>query len=65
MFRFLTITSLLTEHNLDGCDLLQVDTEGHDCRIAQAAIQAGLRPAIIDYEFIHTIRATGRDANGS
>lgn len=50
----LTITSLLTKHNLDGCDLLQVDTEGHDCRIVQAAIQAGLRPAIINYEFIHT-----------
>lgn len=50
----LTVPSLLRKHNLDRCDLLQVDTEGHDCRIVQSAIKAGLRPAIINYEFIHT-----------
>ena len=50
----LTLTSLLRKHNMSGCDLLQVDTEGYDCRIVQSAIHAGLRPAIINYEFIHT-----------
>ncbi len=49
----LTVASLLRKHGLDGCDLLQVDTEGQDCRIVQSAIRAGLRPAIINYEFLH------------
>src|SRR5262245_54064447 len=50
----LTLTSLLRKHDMDGCDLLQIDTEGFDCRIVRSAIHAGLRPAIINYEFIHT-----------
>jgi FkbM family methyltransferase len=49
----LALPSLLRKHNLDGCDLLQVDTEGYDCRIVLSALRAGLRPAIINYEFIH------------
>lgn len=51
----LTLSSLLQKHNLGGCDLLQVDVEGYDCRIVQAAIRGGLRPAIINYEFIHSL----------
>lgn len=50
----LSLKSLLKKHDLDGCDLLQVDTEGFDCRIVRAAIKAGLRPAIINYEYIHS-----------
>jgi FkbM family methyltransferase len=49
----LTVTSLLQKHNYDGCDLLQVDTEGFDCRIVQWTLRAGLRPAIINYEHHH------------
>jgi FkbM family methyltransferase len=50
----LSLPSLLRKHGADSCDLLQVDTEGYDCRIVTWAIQTGLRPAIINYEFIHT-----------
>jgi FkbM family methyltransferase len=50
----LTLDSLLKKHGLRGCDLLQIDTEGYDCRIVQSALRAGLRPSIIHYEFVHT-----------
>jgi FkbM family methyltransferase len=50
----LSVGSLLKKHGINGCDLLQVDTEGFDCRIVQAALRSGLRPAIINYEYIHT-----------
>jgi FkbM family methyltransferase len=50
----LTLPSLLNKHGIAEVDLLQIDTEGHDCHIVRSAIQAGLRPAIINYEFIHT-----------
>jgi FkbM family methyltransferase len=50
----LTLGSLLKKHGLNGCDLLQVDTEGFDCRIVQAALRSGIQPAIINYEYIHT-----------
>jgi len=35
-----------------------VDTEGFDCEIVRTALDAGLRPPIINYEFI---QATRRD----
>lgn len=49
----LTIGSLLRKHGMPEIDLLQVDTEGFDCRIVRSAIGFGLRPAIINYEHIH------------
>lgn len=49
----LSVQSLLRKHDFDSCDLLQIDTEGYDCRLVQLAIRAGLRPSIINYEFIH------------
>lgn len=50
----LTVSSLMKKHDLGGVDLLQVDTEGFDCKIVQWAIQAGLRPAVVNYEYYHS-----------
>lgn len=49
----LTISSLLRKHGMSDVGLLQIDTEGFDCRIVQSAIRFGLRPAIINYEHNH------------
>jgi FkbM family methyltransferase len=50
----LTLPSLLRKHDMDGCELLQIDAEGYDCRIVQAAIRSGLRPGIINYENLNS-----------
>ena len=49
----LTPTSLLKKHGISEIGLLQIDTEGFDCRIVEATLRAGLRPAIINYEHHH------------
>jgi FkbM family methyltransferase len=49
----LTLPSLLRKHGIGELGLLQVDVEGYDCRLVQAALKAGVRPAIINYEHIH------------
>jgi hypothetical protein len=49
----LTLHSLLRKHGIDRISLLQVDTEGSECRIVLAALREGLRPEIINYEYIH------------
>ena len=49
----LTISSLLKKHGMSEIGLLQIDTEGFDCRIVESAIRSGVRPAIINYEHIH------------
>jgi FkbM family methyltransferase len=49
----LTISSLLRKHSMSDVGLLQIDTEGFDCRIVQSTIRSGLRPAIINYEHNH------------
>jgi FkbM family methyltransferase len=48
-----TLTELLTEHGVKRVDLLQVDAEGQDGAIVLAALDAGLTPAIINYESCH------------
>lgn len=50
----MTIPELLDKHHFTDCDLLQVDTEGFDTQIVHWALDAGLRPAVIHYEFVHT-----------
>lgn len=50
----LTFATLVKKHNITQCDLLQIDTEGYDCQIVKSALETGLRPAIINYEYIHT-----------
>jgi FkbM family methyltransferase len=49
----LTLASLLRKHGMSDIGLLQIDTEGFDCRIVESAIRSGVRPAIINYEHIH------------
>src|SRR5262249_29486061 len=50
----LALPSLLKKHSIREVSLLQIDTEGFDCRIVESALRCGLRPMIINYEFIHT-----------
>jgi len=45
--------AIIRDHGLGDLDLLQVDTEGYDCAIVLAALEAGLRPSVIEYEFAH------------
>jgi FkbM family methyltransferase len=49
----MTVASLLRKHGIADVGLLQIDTEGFDCRIVESAIRSGLRPAVINYEHNH------------
>ena len=49
----LTVNSLLERYHVQNLTLLQIDVEGFDCEIVRMAIESGLRPPIINYEFIH------------
>lgn len=49
----ITLPALLAKHEIEDFDLLQIDTEGMDCRIVEWALAANLRPSIIHYEFCH------------
>lgn len=49
----LTIDSLLRKHGMTDVGLLQIDTEGFDCRIVESAIRSGVRPDLINYEHNH------------
>lgn len=54
----LTLHTLLRRHGIQDLTLLQIDAEGFDCQIVHMALDAGLRPQVINYEFVH---ATPRD----
>jgi FkbM family methyltransferase len=45
--------SLAKQQGVRDCDVLVVDTEGMDDEIVRGALNAGLRPAIIQYEWCH------------
>jgi len=47
------LPAIIRDHGLSDVDLLQVDTEGYDCTIVLSALEAGLRPSVIEYEFAH------------
>lgn len=49
----LKLSTLLRKHGIQDLTLLQIDTEGFDCEIIRMALDGGLRPAIINYEFVH------------
>ncbi len=49
----LTVRSLLAKHDFPDVDLLQIDTEGFDYTVIREALNAGLRPALINYENEH------------
>jgi FkbM family methyltransferase len=49
----MTLSTLLEKYGLSEIGLLQIDTEGFDCRIVRSALGAGVRPEIINYEHNH------------
>jgi FkbM family methyltransferase len=51
-----TLPPLLQTHGIRDATLLQVDTEGYDFRIVKVAVDAGLRPKIINYEHVNLSR---------
>ena len=53
----LTFATLLKRHGIQKVTLLQIDTEGFDCQIVRMAIEAGVYPSIINYEFVHACPA--------
>jgi len=51
--RCITIASLLQEHGLDRCDLLQIDAEGYDYQIIRTIDFNAVKPLIIRFEHAH------------
>jgi len=49
----MTLAALLEKHAVRQISLLQVDTEGHDYEILQMAMETGVFPEMINYEFLH------------
>jgi hypothetical protein len=49
----ITFENLLSKYGVGQVSLLQVDAEGFDCEIISMALRGGLRPAIINYEYVH------------
>jgi FkbM family methyltransferase len=49
----LSVTSLLKKHAINAVNILQVDAEGFDYQVIKMFLEAGLRPEVIHYEFIH------------
>lgn len=49
----LTLTELLTRHQIDRIDLLHIDTEGHDWRILSQLDLERFRPQVILFEYNH------------
>jgi hypothetical protein len=46
--------TLVRRHDIQRCDLLQVDTEGFDYEVIRMAVPHGLpRPRLIQYEHLH------------
>jgi FkbM family methyltransferase len=50
----MTFTQLLKKHGVSRVSLLQVDTEGFDTEIVNMALESGILPRVIHYEYIHT-----------
>jgi FkbM family methyltransferase len=46
----LRLESLCEKHSVDRCDLLVVDTEGHDYEVLRQLGPSGLRPLVVGYE---------------
>ena len=51
--RCATIATLLQEHGLDRCDLLQIDAEGYDYQIVRTVDFAAVQPLIVRFEHAH------------
>jgi FkbM family methyltransferase len=53
----LTLDAVLNDFGLERCDLLVIDTEGHDFEIIRTIDFARIRPLVLIYEHIHLGRA--------
>ena len=51
--RCVTIPSLLQEHGMDRCDLIQIDAEGSDYEIVRAVPFDTVKPLVIRFEHAH------------
>lgn len=51
--RTVTFAGLLNEYSITNMALLQIDTEGFDLEVIKMALRTGVRPALVNYEFIH------------
>lgn len=48
-----TMESLIKEYEINEISILQVDTEGHDAKIVNMVLDAGLKPTMINFEAKH------------
>lgn len=48
-----TIASLLRQHGLTHCDLIQIDAEGYDYEIVRAIDFDAINPLIVRFEHVH------------
>jgi FkbM family methyltransferase len=55
--RTLTLDDVLDDHGFDRCDLLIIDTEGHDFEIIQTIDFSRISPLVLIYEHKHLGRA--------
>jgi len=55
----ITVSDLLEQH-AGAVDVLQIDVEGMDWVVLQAFLDAGIRPAIVQFEHIHLSQAEHR-----
>jgi FkbM family methyltransferase len=53
----LTLDTVLNRSGYDRCDLLVIDTEGHDFEIIKSIDFSKMRPSVLIYEHIHLCRA--------
>ena len=56
-----TLPDLLTAHKISNPTILVVDVEGLDAEVVCGALDAGYRPSIIMYEYVHLPRVTQDD----
>lgn len=51
--RGVTFERLLNDHRVKTISLLQIDTEGFDLEVIRMALESGVLPALINYEFVN------------
>jgi FkbM family methyltransferase len=49
----LTLSDLMLKYGMEKCDVLVIDTEGHDFEIIKSIDSCRIRPTILIYEHIH------------
>lgn len=52
----ISVATLLRKYSLETVDVLQIDAEGYDFRILSQFLDAGIEPAVINFESFHLSR---------